>query len=1230
MATRKTRSSKPQAPAPPSDPSTRIDDVSVQDELETSYLEYALSVIVSRAIPDARDGLKPVQRRVLYAMLEGGQRSDKPHRKSVSAVGDTMKKYHPHGDQSIYDALVRLAQPWSMRVPLVDGHGNFGSRDDGPAAYRYCVTGDTRIRLADGRTPRIDSLCDIPADSEAPIDLMVMDEKGVPSHATMFFNSGVHPVKKVTLKGGLSLRGSHNHPVLTLANIMGVPMLQWKRLDEVAEGDVVCVARNGWRTDTPLASDHMTGVLLGAWVSEGFASEGRAGFNNTDKVFFDEVLLAYDHLVGGPRYVSSRALRRSGKPIFELDVQNLTHFKASVLAELGGYRAAEKVVPEAVWNGSVGLKRAFLQAMFEGDGHIQVAPASSYTIQYSSYSEHLCLDIQQLLLEFGIYATINSHRRASGSVEYRVVVSSRDQLFAFHERVGFLTRKREKLAGILATLERETHRLSSDRVPYVRDFLFSTLPKRRGGGRSWLYSNNVDSLSRWGATKKLIQNRIGQEAFDTIAPLFEMGYRYVEVASVEDAGRETVFSVRVDSDSHAFMAGGFINHNTEARLDPAAESLLASVDENTVDMTPNFDSSIEEPTVLPAGFPNLLVNGASGIAVGMATNIPPHNLSEVAAACLHLLEHPKASSGELMAFVPGPDFPTGGVIVGSDGIRDAYLTGKGSIRVRARCTIEDVSPRKRGIVVSELPYNVGPERVVSRIKELVGDKKIDGISDIKDLSDRKHGLRLVIEVRTGFDPVAVLARLYKLTPLEENFSVNAVSLIGGKPQVCTLEDFCRAFVDHRLDVIVRRTQFRLTRTEARAHILEGLIKALAAIDDVVSIIRSSKDTASARANLRKRLIVTEIQADAILDMPLRRLTSLEVSKLKTEHKELMAEIKALKAILASPKRQREVVAAELNTTVASFATKRRTTIQDKDDMADVIAAVTAQVSAPAAPATKQQPSVMEIADEPCVVFITADGVARLAPGGKGAALGVVGSVTTTSRSRVGVVRADGTMIEVNVAELVDAPARGRAALTPLNSFGSTVQAVGVVALDTVVGLGTTTGVVKRIAPDMLPTPQQFQRAGDDGVAVISLDAGDSVVAAQAAPDDAWFVFVTSDAQLLRFPTTGVRPQGRSAGGMSGVKLSDGCAVAAFAIAPESMQDWKVVSLTDAGNMKWSNLAEYPPKGRSTMGVRCQTFKKGDTQLTLAVIGDAVSGLDQGPARRDASGSPSTATPQLTL
>jgi DNA gyrase subunit A len=1230
VATRKKSTPKSKAAAQPAvvtDPSTRIEDINVQDELESSYLEYALSVIVSRAIPDARDGLKPVQRRLLYAMLEGGQRSDKPHRKSVSAVGDTMKKYHPHGDQSIYDTLVRMAQWWSMRLPLVDGHGNFGSRDDGPAAYRYCVTGDTRIRLADGSTPRIDSLGDLSPNSDTDIDVMVLDECGKPARASKFFHSGSHPVKRVTLKGGLSLRGSHNHPILTLTPVAGVPMLQWKRLDEIHLGDVVCVARNGWRTDTPLALDHMTGVLLGAWVSEGFVSEGRAGFNNTDKQYFDEVLLAYDQIVGGTRYVAERKLRRSGKSIYEIDIHNLGALAVSPLAGLSGLKAAAKAIPETVWHGSAGLKRAFLQALFEGDGHIQCGPNNGFTVQYSSYSEELVTGIQQLLLEFGLFATINTYVRASGNTEYRIVISARDQLFAFHERVGFLTAKRVKLQGILDTLERETHKLSSDSVPFVRDFLRSTLPRRRGGGRSWLGSNNVDSIPRWTVTRKLIKNRLGQEVYDTIAPLFELGYRYVPVTAVEDCGVEPVFSIRVDSESHAFMAGGFINHNTEARLDPAAEALLASVDEETVDMIPNFDSSMEEPVVLPAGFPNLLVNGAAGIAVGMATNIPPHNLSEVAAACQYLLENPKASSGELMKFIPGPDFPTGGVIIGSDGTRDAYLTGKGAIRVRARCTIEDVSPRKRGIVVRELPYTVGPERVVARIKELVSDKKIDGISDIKDLSDRKNGLRLVIEVRTGFDPTAILARLYKLTPLEENFSVNAVSLIDGKPQVCTLEDFCRAFVDHRLDVIVRRTKHRLAKTEARAHILEGLIKALASIDDVVAIIRASKDTASARTNLKKRLVVTDIQADAILEMPLRRLTSLEVSKLKAEHKGLLAEIKMLKAILASPKRQREVVSEELNATVAKFATPRRTTIQAKDDMAEVIAAVAAQAVAPAAAAT--QASVMEIADEPCVVFATADGVARLIPGGKGAPVSVVGAVVTTTRARIGVIRADGTMIPIDVAEIVEASARGRSTLTPLSSFGSAEKAVGVVTLDGTVGLGTAAGVVKRLSPEALPTAQQFQRAGSEGVSLISLEPGDHVVAAGVADDASWMVFVTSDAQLLRFAASGVRPQGRTAGGMSGVKLDDGSRVIAFAAAPSDMDGWKVATVSDAGNAKWTPLAEYPPKGRSTMGVRCQAFKKSDTRLSVAVVGADVAGLSRDASKRDASGSAADSPPTLS-
>ncbi len=1212
MATKKNASkNKISTPATPAE--DRIEDINVKEELESSYLEYSLSVIVSRAIPDARDGLKPVQRRLLYAMLEGGQRSDKPHRKSVSAVGDTMKKYHPHGDQSIYDALVRLAQPWSMRVPLVDGHGNFGSRDDGPAAYRYCVTGDTRIRLADGTSPRIDSLLQLAENSEASVSLDVLDQRGRPVKASKVFNSGKHPVKKLTTLGGFSLSGSHNHPVLTLDKVAGVPLLQWKRLDEIAPGDVVCLARNAGLTDTQLTSDRLTGVLMGAWVGRG--SELSA-FSTSDKRFFDEVVFAYDTIVGGQRDLTERPLRRSQRTLHELDVTEMSALDESVLGTISG--RDNSGVPEAVWCGSAGTKRAFLQALFESSGSIRSGENNGFTIQYSTSHHSLASDVQQLLLEFGIFATVNSFARVSGATEQRVVVSGRDQLFAFQDRVGFLTEKRAALESVLSTLDRESHKLSSDRVPFVREYLLETMPSRRGGGRSWVRANNVDSMVRWNTTRKLIKNRIGEEEFATIAPLLDSGYRYVEVTAVEDAGESVVYSVKVESESHAFVAGGFVNHNTEARLDQAAEALLASVDEDTVNMVPNFDASMPEPVVLPAGFPNLLVNGGAGIAVGMATNIPPHNLSEVIAACKHLLDNPKATTADLMKFVPGPDFPTGGLIIGKDGIKDAYTTGKGAVRVRARASIEEVSARKKGIVVTELPYNVGPERVVSRIKELVGDKKIDGISDVKDLSDRKNGLRLVIEVRTGFDPAAVLARLYKLTPLEENFGVNAVALISGKPQLCSLEDMCRAFVDHRLEVIVRRTKFRLAKAEARAHILEGLIKALADIDEVVRIIRASKDTQTARANLRKRLVVSEIQADAILEMPLRRLTSLEVSKLKADHKEILAEIKTLKVILQSPKRQREVVTEELSAVDAKFGTKRRTTIMLKDDMADVIAAVAAaparQTGTVASPA-----SVLELADEPCVVFATADGVARWQQGGKGAPANVVGSVTTTTRGRVGVVREDGSIIAVDVAELAEAPSKGRATLTPLSSYGSNLKAVGVVSLTATVAFGTSDGVVKRVAAEALPTVAQFQRAGSEGVSMIALEPGAVVLAAADAADDAWLVFITDDAQLLRFEASAVRPQGRTAAGMAGVKLAADAHALAFAVAPVSMESWVVATLSDGGNMKWTPLAEYPAKGRSTMGVRCQTFKKGDNGLRQAVAAAEVSGTDGAAAKRDASG-----------
>src|SRR6201985_3201664 len=350
---------------------------------------------------------------------------------------------------------------------------------------------------------------------------------------------------------------------------------------------------------------------------------------------------------------------------------------------------------------------------------------------------------------------------------------------------------------------------------------------------------------------------------------------------------------------------------TEARLTAAAMEMVASIDEETVDFIPNYDGSEQQPDVLPAGIPNLLVNGTAGIAVGMATNMAPHNLGEVVAAARYLIKHPDASLDSLMRYVPGPDLPTGGRIVGLDGIREAYETGRGIFRTRATARVEKITPRKDGIVVTELPYGVGPEKVIARIKDLVGAKKLQGISDLKDLTDRQRGLHLVIEIRGGFHAEAVLEELYRLPPMEETFGINNVALVDGQPRVLGLRELLSIYVDHRIEVVRRRSEFRRRKREDRLHLVDGLMIALLDIDEVIGVIRSSDDSAAAKQRLMSVFDLSDIQAQYILDTPLRRLTRFDRLELERERDQLRSEIEALTEILSSEERLREVVSSEL-------------------------------------------------------------------------------------------------------------------------------------------------------------------------------------------------------------------------------------------------------------------------------------------------------------------------------
>jgi DNA gyrase subunit A len=373
-------------------------------------------------------------------------------------------------------------------------------------------------------------------------------------------------------------------------------------------------------------------------------------------------------------------------------------------------------------------------------------------------------------------------------------------------------------------------------------------------------------------------------------------------------------------------AGPAAMRYTEARLASSALLMVEETDENTVDFGANYDGQILEPLVLPAAFPNLLVNGATGIAVGMATNMAPHNLGEVIAAAKHLIENPNATLKQLMKFVPAPDFPTGGTIIGREGILEAYQTGKGAFKVRAKVETGKVTTRKQGITITELPFNIGPEKVVERISDLVKAKKIQGISDIVDLTDGQSGTRVVIELKNGFEPDQVLENLFKLTPLEDAFSINAVALVNGKPKTLGLKELLQVFVDHRIEVVTRRSNFRKDKAAARLNLVDGLLKAIIDIDKVVKIVRGSNDANEAKAALIKSFKLTDEQATYILDMPLRRLTKMSKIELETEQKELKSTISKLTALLKSDEALRKQVADELTEVEAKYATPRRTLI----------------------------------------------------------------------------------------------------------------------------------------------------------------------------------------------------------------------------------------------------------------------------------------------------------------
>ena len=915
----------------------QVDTTPISEEVNNSFLEYAFSVIYSRAIPDARDGLKPVHRRILYSMIESGYTPDKPHVKSAKIVGATMGTYHPHGD---------------------------------------CLSGDTLVVTPTGETYTLKELTESKTET---LDVLAVNERGdvVRAKASGFrIGQVTNKVFNILTVNGHTIQATANHPFLTADN-------EWVRAEDLEIGNVL--------------------------------KAGTLELNNAFSVNGD-ISLALNYVIAVEEVNLTTA-----QPMYDFTVEG--HENLFVAKEIDGVLSLICVHNSAIYEAMVRLQQPFAMRVPLVDGH----------------------------------------------------------------------------------------------------------------------------------------GNFGSSPDDSAA-----ASRY-----------------------------------TESRLHKNGQLFIGEIKEKAVDFRPNYDSTTEEPIVLPATFPNLLINGTTGIAVGMTTNIPSHNPDEIIEATRYLMAHPNAKLEKIMEMVPGPDFPTGGVIMGQEGITEAYSTGVGKITLRAKVEIEPTTGGRHKIIADELPYGVGAEKIIEKIKDGISAKRLIGISKFMDLSDRRLGTHLVIETKSGINPQTVLAQLYKYTQFETTFGVQSVALVHGQPRTLGIIELLQIFIDHRLDVVLRRSQNRLEKKEARRHIVEGMLKILANIDKVIALIRASADTAEAKDSLMKAFDLDDIQAEYVLSIPLRRLTKYDTLELNNEKSNLDKEITDLQEIINDPEVLRKLVSSELAEVKKQISSERRTVISGAADVEAEAKLLKAVVEAAATGST----TALQASGEPVEVFIDHEG--NLTKKKPSIALGAIESPLM--------------FIALNN--------KGEAHRVDVHAPTFGIKNVLAVAPNEAKGylvMGTKKGVVKIANPDYPLRSDEFS--------LINLDADDEIVGAAWVenPADYNIVFVSSDSSFLKIEAEKVRPQGRTGGGMAGIGLEDGQHVVGFGVVRKDDLDAKLVTYTGV-SVKTTPLGEYPTKGRATKGMRSHRFLKGEEKLVSVAVGSNTHALAGGkstplpPAtnKRDGSGTPIT-------
>jgi DNA gyrase subunit A len=1085
----------------------KVEGREITTEMRESYIDYAMSVIVSRALPDVRDGLKPVQRKILYAMKEEGLTHGARFRKSATVVGTTLGRYHPHSDVAIYDALVRLAQDFSLRYPLVQGQGNFG-----------CFTKDTKVKLTDGRNLDFG-------------ELIEENKKGKKNYTYTIGRDGTVAVgeiksprltrksvgiMKIFLDNDEEIRCTPNHRFMLING-------SYKEAQDLKPGESLMPAyfRLSTKQDDPNVS--------------GYQMVFQPKTNSWD---FVHILADRWNL----RY--RRYFKSSGRIRHHLDFNKLNNNPDNVV----------RMNWKEHWQTHYNLTST--RHKTDENYRLKLAEGRKRFWEDGKNRQAYALSMRQRNLKNWKNSEYREKMRASLSESSRAYLREHPEVIKRISETTSNTMKRLwKIPGykalfhgkiVAANKKRTTNLTGKKKFLRICQYLlenrlglnkesFETTRKEVFGG---------ECFTGWDLGLNKYYNG------DRNLVLYEINRNHRVVKTEFLKENADVYDLTIDKTHNFALAAGVFVHNsidgdeaaamryTESRLSRIGEEMLKDIDKDTVNFIDNYDGTRKEPQVLPSPLPNLVLNGSLGIAVGMATNIPTHNLSEVCDALVYLIDHSKADTEDLFQFVKGPDFPTGGLIFNPKEILMAYSQGKGPILMRGRAEIlESEKGAKTQIVITEIPFQVQKITLIEQLANLVAQKRIGGIKDIRDESD-KEGLRIVIDLNREAYPKKVLNFLYKFTELQRTFHLNLLALIDGlQPKVLSLAEMLGYFIEHRKEVVFRRTKYELKRAKERAHILEGLHKCLANIDAVIRLIKNSASREEAEKNLMRRFKLTKIQANAILETKLSALARLERKKIEDELKLMEARIKELTVILKSPEKIKGVIKREIQEIKQSFGDERKTkvVVQEVEEIAEADL----------------------IPQEETVITLTQGGyVKRINPavykiqkrGGKG----IVGMKTlqedlvehflsAMTHDNLFFFTDSGKIFCTRVYEIPEGTrvARGRGLLNFLE-ISPQDKILSLIAVgkedkneNRYLVMATKDGIMKKSAT------QDFANVRRSGLIAITLKKGDVLrrVAKSSGEDE--IILATKQGQAIRFKEKDLRQMGRQAAGTRGIRLKKG-------------------------------------------------------------------------------------------